>query len=148
MGPQGCLDYFTYSQDRVPSVSAARLCGIPKLHLWGPGALDIVAGYSTQISKRKRCFEPKWKCWPSPLFILDTKTPKECNRIFEMNSNSINIPMKRSQEAQNCLVFMAYGSDVHMEGNPQAGGRRQSQTLDAHIRLEQPLNWKSEWWTG
>ena len=46
-----------------------------------------------------------------------------------MNSNSINPPIKRSQVAQNCRVSMVYGSVFYMEGNSQAGERRQSQTL-------------------
>lgn len=121
MEPQWCVDYFTYSQDRVPSVNAARLCGIPKPHLWRPGALDVVAGYSTRVSKRKRFSKHQWEFYSS-LFMMDSKILKECNRIFEVNSNSVNPP----NEAQNYLVFMPYGSGVPY-GRESSGRREEAE---------------------
>lgn len=60
--------------------------------------------------------------------MLDTKILKECDRIFGVNSDSINTPVKRSQEAQNCPVFMAY--DLGVPYGRESSGRKEKPQLN------------------
>lgn len=86
------------------------------------GASDPVAKYSTQMYKGQRCPDPKLV---NPVFCLpipDTSL-QECNRIFGVNCNSVNLLMKRSQKAQ---VSMDYGLGIPY-GRKSSGRREEAE---------------------
>lgn len=88
MNPHGCLDYFIYSQDRVPSVDSTRQLGIHKPCPCDSEASKTVAEYTTQMSKRKIYSETK-KVNSSLLPLhVGYQSLKESNRRVEMNFNS------------------------------------------------------------